>query len=456
MPTSTAPVPARSPRRRPPRGPGLVRHADRRLRRRARLPTSRRSRRTCAPRPAATWTPGTTGCATPTWPRWPTSASPRPGRAGRSSPRWSGTSRSTRTLALVLSAIKATVKGGIGKLRERPPGRRHRPGEPWPALERPTWRPDIRAAVICRGPGQHAPQDAQDSRPPPACTRSRSSPTASSTSPTARARWTSCRTPPDGKPLPGGFRLGVTPGMVKHEGTQSVLWADRSPQDADGRQPRPPHQGRPTPPPTERRSSTMGDRSGDSLDKARGRAAFTRPIPKSAQAQMRYLVKQHKGTKAVAELLGDLPAHRRALPQGPAQAAPPGPRRPPRARGHASAGSRRSARRRRRQAATTGGIVIETRARFGFTAAPGTTDDARIRHITQALPPAYAARLFDARDAGRHRTAAPQIAAEGLGDLLPRQRPPRARPGRGVHRRGTARYRAVGAILHERRVPGCD
>src|SRR5581483_6147100 len=50
--------------------------------------------------------------------------------------------------AAVLSAIKATVKGGIGKLRERPQGARHRPGEPWPALARPTWRPDIRAAVI--------------------------------------------------------------------------------------------------------------------------------------------------------------------------------------------------------------------------------------------------------------------------------------------------------------------
>lgn len=30
----------------------------------------------------------------------------------------------------------------------------------------------------------------------------------------------------DGKPLPGGFRLGVSPGMVKHEGTQTTLWAE--------------------------------------------------------------------------------------------------------------------------------------------------------------------------------------------------------------------------------------
>ncbi|WP_432190352.1 telomere-associated protein Tap [Streptomyces sp. Tue6028] len=50
-------------------------------------------------------------------------------------------------LAIVVSAIKAAVKGGLGKLRERPRGEGWRPGEPWRALSRPTWRPDIRAAV---------------------------------------------------------------------------------------------------------------------------------------------------------------------------------------------------------------------------------------------------------------------------------------------------------------------
>jgi transcriptional regulator with XRE-family HTH domain len=41
----------------------------------------------------------------------------------------------------------------------------------------------------------------------------------------------------------------------------------------------------------------------DGLDRA-VQQAFTRPIPKSAGAQMRYLVKQLKGTRAVAGLLG--------------------------------------------------------------------------------------------------------------------------------------------------------
>src|SRR5256885_2378287 len=43
---------------------------------------------------------------------------------------------------------------------------------------------------------------------------------------------------------------------------------------------------------------------GDSLDRAAANT-FTRPVPKSAQAQMKFLVKQEKGsTRAVARLLG--------------------------------------------------------------------------------------------------------------------------------------------------------
>ena len=63
-----------------------------------------------------------------------------------------------------------------------------------------------------------------------------------------------------------------------------------------------------------------------------------------------------------------LPAHRRAVREGPDQEAPRRPRRAPGARGakrwqpqiRAKAG---------KKAATTGGIVIDTRARFGYTAA---------------------------------------------------------------------------------------
>ncbi|MFF9089853.1 telomere-protecting terminal protein Tpg [Streptomyces sp. NPDC014991] len=48
---------------------------------------------------------------------------------------------------------------------------------------------------------------------------------------------------------------------------------------------------------------------------------------------------------------------------------------------------------------------------------PGSSDDARIRHLTLALAPQHAARLFDAQDAGASEQQLRDIAAEGLGDM---------------------------------------
>ncbi|WP_326581873.1 helix-turn-helix domain-containing protein (plasmid) [Actinacidiphila glaucinigra] len=128
-------------------------------------------------------------------------------------------------MAIVLSAVKATVKGGIGKLRERPHGGGWRPGEPWNALKRPTWRPDIRAAVIAttrinmhrkmlnlaNATGQFPVAVLSDCAVYPS----------DGQSPLDVLPYT-----PDGKTVPGSFRLGVSPGMVKHEGTQSTFWAE--------------------------------------------------------------------------------------------------------------------------------------------------------------------------------------------------------------------------------------
>ncbi|WP_331723245.1 telomere-associated protein Tap [Streptomyces sp. NBC_00105] len=127
-------------------------------------------------------------------------------------------------MAAVLAAIKATVKGGIGKLRERPQGRHYRDGERWPALERPTWRPDIRAAVIskarvnmhrkmantAKATGQYPLGVLSDcvvyASPGP--------------SPLDFLPYTT-----SGKALPGAFRLGTTPGLAKVEGVQEMAWA---------------------------------------------------------------------------------------------------------------------------------------------------------------------------------------------------------------------------------------
>ncbi|MGW0191614.1 telomere-protecting terminal protein Tpg [Streptomyces sp. NPDC003362] len=133
-------------------------------------------------------------------------------------------------------------------------------------------------------------------------------------------------------------------------------------------------------------------------------------------AQMRYLVKQLKSTRAVAQQLGisqrtveryvkdQIRRPRADLAQRLADAVRE--RWQPRVRAQA-----------RRQAATSTGILIDTRARFGFTAAPGTTDDARLRHLTLALPPSHAARLFDAQDAGATEHQLRDLAAEALGEV---------------------------------------
>ncbi|MET9819774.1 helix-turn-helix domain-containing protein [Streptomyces sp. NPDC006355] len=127
-------------------------------------------------------------------------------------------------LAIVVSAIKATVKGGLGKLRERPRGEGWRPGDPWRALSRPTWRPDIRAAVISRTRinlhrkiVKHAAFTGQY---PIAILSDCVVYAADGTSPLDFLPYR------DGKPLPGGFKLGINPGLVKHEGTQTVLWGE--------------------------------------------------------------------------------------------------------------------------------------------------------------------------------------------------------------------------------------
>ncbi|MFH9044468.1 telomere-associated protein Tap [Streptomyces sp. NPDC017966] len=127
-------------------------------------------------------------------------------------------------LAIVVSAIKATVKGGLGKLRERPRGEGWRPGEPWRALSRPTWRPDIRAAVISRTRinlhrkiVKHAAFTGQY---PIAILSDCVVYAANGESPLDFLPYR------DGKPLPGGFKLGINPGLVKHEGTQTVLWGE--------------------------------------------------------------------------------------------------------------------------------------------------------------------------------------------------------------------------------------
>ncbi|MFD9114645.1 telomere-associated protein Tap [Streptomyces bottropensis] len=136
------------------------------------------------------------------------------------------------TMALLLNAIKSTAKGGIGKLRQRSRGQVPY-YEPWPALKRETWRPDIRAAVLATVRiGMHRKilkTAAASGRYPVAIGTDCIVYPSTGPSPLDVLPYTD-----EGKPVPGTFRLGVSPGMVKHQGTQTVLWAEAQFEEAGG------------------------------------------------------------------------------------------------------------------------------------------------------------------------------------------------------------------------------
>ncbi|RLU82601.1 transcriptional regulator [Streptomyces griseocarneus] len=126
-------------------------------------------------------------------------------------------------LVTLATAIKSTAKAGIGKLRQRPTGLDYAFGDPWPALHRKTWRPDIRAMILSKARiNMHRKMrnlaDTAD-RYPLAVNTDCVVYAADDLSPLPILLG------PDGQPVRGGFRLGVNPGSVKHQGSQTMAWA---------------------------------------------------------------------------------------------------------------------------------------------------------------------------------------------------------------------------------------
>lgn len=154
---------------------------------------------------------------------------------------------------------------------------------------------------------------------------------------------------------------------------------------------------------------------GNGLDQAVHKA-FTRPIPKSAGVQMRYLVKQLGGTRAVAQMLRI--SQRTVERYVKDQIKKPRPDLAARLEGEVKKRWQPQIRAKAKaRAAATDGIVIDTRARLGYTAPIGSTDQDRIRHLTVALPPQYAARLFEAQEQGASDARLQEIAAEALKEV---------------------------------------
>ncbi|MEV8060939.1 XRE family transcriptional regulator [Streptomyces antimycoticus] len=153
----------------------------------------------------------------------------------------------------------------------------------------------------------------------------------------------------------------------------------------------------------------------DAIERA-DRESFTREPPKTLQGRINFLMKQLKSAKAVATELGvtadSVNRYRRGARKNPPKDIAD--------KIDAAVRSRwqpQVRKRRRKQAAATTGITVETRARFGYTAPIGTTDDGRFRRLTVHLPPAYAQRLFDARDTGASDQEMRGIIAEGFKEV---------------------------------------
>ncbi|MHC0433515.1 telomere-protecting terminal protein Tpg [Streptomyces sp. O3] len=155
----------------------------------------------------------------------------------------------------------------------------------------------------------------------------------------------------------------------------------------------------------------MGDID-DALDRAT-QETFTRQPPKTVKAQITFLIKKLKTTRAVAREIGVSQRSVERYLTGERKHPP----KPIADRIDAAVRARwqpQVRKRRQREAATTSGITVETRARFGYTAPIGTTDDGRFRRLTVHLPPEYARRLFDAQAAGASDQHLRGIIADGF------------------------------------------
>lgn len=128
-----------------------------------------------------------------------------------------------RVLLAMLGVTKGTAKAAFGKMRERAWGVDYKVGDRWQALERPTWRPDFRAADISAARvnlnRKMVKTAAATGRHPLAVASDCVVYAATGPSPVHALAYT------DGKAAPGTFQIGVNPGYVKHEGTQSMAWA---------------------------------------------------------------------------------------------------------------------------------------------------------------------------------------------------------------------------------------
>lgn len=160
-------------------------------------------------------------------------------------------------------------------------------------------------------------------------------------------------------------------------------------------------------------STTLRRKLFDGLARAE-RALFTRPAPKSARAQMKFLLTRAKGsTTAVAERLG---VSRRTVERYRSGAA-----RKPQKRLQEALVKETEAQwqpqvkaQARQRAVTSGRLVISCRAFFGF-GPEGSSDAGRVRDMT-AVSPMHADLILAARESGATDDELHELVAEAIAD----------------------------------------
>ncbi|MEU5092935.1 terminal protein [Streptomyces sp. NPDC021356] len=143
------------------------------------------------------------------------------------------------------------------------------------------------------------------------------------------------------------------------------------------------------------------------------RKVFTRPAPKSAKAQVKFLLTRMEGSaRSLAERVGTSTrtieryrAGKLKKPQKRLQAAL--------AEATESEWQPQVRAQARAQASTSSGMMVEVTAYFGF-ACKGSSDDGRERQITTEISPIYAKQILELQEAGATEGDLHPIVAEAI------------------------------------------
>ncbi|WP_441248355.1 telomere-protecting terminal protein Tpg [Kitasatospora sp. McL0602] len=148
------------------------------------------------------------------------------------------------------------------------------------------------------------------------------------------------------------------------------------------------------------------------IDEGLERAERTKPIPQSTTARMRFLLKRAKGsTRALAAELG---VSQRTVQRWLKGTTAPKPAAAQKIEQQVRKKWQPRVRDRTRRAAERNGFMLHVQAQFGYSSAAGSTDDPRLRTITQRLPGEVARRLYAAREEGASQARQEQVLAEAL------------------------------------------